>query len=357
MSESLKILQFNYQNRQFTALEKHNAGEQVIGYTSNTVPVELIEAAGFYPTLVDAHCTDFTGSDQYMEPVFDQRTKSIFHEIITGKWAFLQALIIPRTSEAEHKLFLYLMEVKRLTNNPNIPEIYFFDLLHSQNALSEEYSFEQVKLLDTYLKNLWHADDTDVPSQINTVFLKNQNKSAFLKETAFHLAIELSNKIKNQLNQLSEFRYQGLLSGVEAMTIIGAMYFMDRKDYLHQLKIAISEISTRNPLKIKQKILVKGYCINHSDFHKSLEKDGKIVVAEDDWWGNRAGGSMIEISENPLKSIFDKYYFHSPSPRVFPMTKAHEWLKNEMKKDIDLVEFYITKDDDVLGWELFNFKN
>lgn len=76
-------------------------------------------------------------------------------------------------------------------------------------------------------------------------------------------------------------------------------------------------------------------------------------MAEDDWWGSRAGGSIIENSDNQLKAIFDKYYFHSPSPRVFPMKKAHEWLKNEMKKDIDLVEFYINKDDDVLGWELF----
>lgn len=347
MTESLNILQFNYKNRQFTALEKHKSGEQVIGYTSNTVPIELIEAAGFYPTLIDANCTDFTGSDQYMEPVFDQRTKSIFHEILLGKWAFLKALIIPRTSEAEHKLFLYLMEVKRLTNNPNIPEIYFFDLLHTQNPLSEEYSFEQIKLLDKYLRNLWHADDTDVPSQINTDFSKNQRKSAFQQ------AIQLSNQIKTQLNQLAEYRYQGLLTGVEAMTIIGAMYFMDRKVYLKHLEIALSEIKSRKPLKINQRILVKGYCINHTNFHGSLEKDDNIVVAEDDWWGSRAGGNIIEISDNPINDIFNKYYFHSPSPRVFPMKKAHEWLKNEMKKDVDLVEFYINKDDDVLGWELF----
>lgn len=341
MSESLKILQFNYQNRQFTALEKHKAGEEVIGYTSNTVPVELIEAAGFYPTLVDANCSDFTGSDQYMESVFDQRTKSIFHEILIGKWAFLKVLIIPRTSEAEHKLFLYLMEVKRLTNNPNIPEIYFFDFLHTQNPLSEEYSFKQIQLLDAYLKN--------------------QQKSAFPTESsvptyclsASHLAIELSNKIKTQLNQLSEYRYQGLLSGVEAMTIIGAMYFMDRNDYLHQLTIVLSEISTRNPLKIKQKILVKGYCINHTDFHESLEKDGKIVVAEDDWWGSRAGGNIIENSENLLYTIFCKYYFHTPSPRVFPMHKSQNWLLNEIKKDIDKLEFYIHPEDDIIGWELF----
>lgn len=334
MSESLKILQFHYQNRQYTALEKHKNGIPVIGYTSNTVPVELIEAAGFYPTLVDADCQDFTGSDQYMEPVFDQRTKSIFHEILSGKWAFLKALIIPRTSEAEHKLFLYLMEVKRLTNNPNIPEIYFFDLLHTQNAMSEEYGFEQVKLLDAYLKNL--------------------RKSAFPKESAssaFHHVIKQSNNIKTKLNQLAEYRYQCLLTGVEAMTIIGAMYFMDRKDYLHHLDIILNEISFRKPLKNNKKILVKGYCINHTDFHDSLEKNDNIVVAEDDWWGSRAGGSIIENSENQLKAIFDKYYFHSPSPRVFPMKKSHEWLKNEMKKGIDKVEFYLPLDDDILGWE------
>ncbi|MBK8392175.1 MAG: hypothetical protein IPL23_24190 [Saprospiraceae bacterium] len=84
--------------------------------------------------------------------------------------------------------------------------------------------------------------------------------------------------------------------------------------------------------------------------------------------GSRAGGSLIEISETPLKNLFDKYYFNSPSPRVFPMKKAHEWLQNEMIKGVDLVEFYINKDDDVLGWGkvlgkrvigmiLYNFRN
>lgn len=338
MSESLKILQFHYQNRTFTALEKHKAGVPVIGYTSNTVPIELIETAGFYPTLVDANITDFKGSDQYMEPVFDQRTKSIFHEILSGKWSFLKTLIIPRTSEAEHKLYLYLMEVKRLTNNPNIPEIYFFDLLHTQNPLSEAYGFEQMNLLEVFLRN------------------KQKEKAIFSKEdisSTYHLAIHLSNQIKNHLNQLAVYRYQSLLTGVEAMTIIGAMYFMDRKDYLQNLEIVLLEISVRKPMKNCQKLLVKGYCINHTDFHESLEKDGNIVVAEDDWWGSRAGGSLIEISENPLKNLFDKYYFHSPSPRVFPMKKAHEWLQNEMIKGVDLVEFYINKDDDVLGWEKF----
>lgn len=348
MSESLEILQFNYQNRQFTALEKYKAGEQVIGYTSNTVPVELIEAAGFYPTLVDANCSDFTGSDQYMEPVFDQRTKSIFHEILLGKWAFLKALIIPRTSEAEHKLFLYLMEVKRLTNNPNIPEIYFFDLLHTQNPLCEEYSFEQIKLLDKYLRNLWHTDDTDVQMQIN------MNLQKKLQKPAFQQAIQLSNQIKTQLNQLANYRYHGLLTGVEAMTIIGAMYFMDRKEYLKHLEIALSEIKSRKPLKINQRILVKGYCINHTDFHESLEKDGDIVVAEDDWWGSRAIGSIIENSENLLYAIFCKYYFHTPSPRVFPMQKSQNWLLNQIKTDIDKLEFYIHPEDDIIGWEVFN---
>ncbi|MFN8357213.1 MAG: 2-hydroxyacyl-CoA dehydratase family protein [Spirosomataceae bacterium] len=329
MTESYKTLQFHYKNRRFSALEKHKNGVPVIGYTSNTVPIELIEAAGFYPTLVDADCSDFSASDQFMEPVFDHRTKSIFNEMLAGKWSFLRALIIPRTSEAEHKLFLYLMEVKRLTQNPNIPEIYFFDLLHTQHTLSEEYSFEQIKLLDNYLSNLGKTE-----------------------ATTFKNYIKLSNQIKTQLNQLAEYRYQGLLTGVEAMTIIGAMYCMERSEYLMNLEEVLKRISTRKPLKKFKKVLVKGYGINHTNFHESIEKDGSIVVAEDDWWGSRAGGSLIEISESPLKSLFYKYFYDTPSPRVFPMEKSHEWFRNELKKGIDKVAYYLPADEDTLGWEI-----
>ncbi|MCB0649118.1 MAG: 2-hydroxyacyl-CoA dehydratase [Saprospiraceae bacterium] len=325
MNEAYHQLLFHYQNRKDTAQKMFEAGVPVTGYTSNTVPVELIEASGHYACLVDADVDDFTGSEQYMEAFFDRRTRSIFHEIITGKWSFLKLLIIPRTSEAEHKLYLYLKEVKRLTQNPDIPELYLFDLLHTQNSLSREYSFQQFVQLRHHLGN---PDDQ-----------------------ALYESLVRNNNIQHLLNNLAAYRHQLLLTGVEALVIIGALYFMEKSEYLIQLKKVLDKIGSRLPLPIKEKILVKGYGLNHTRFHESIEKHGSLVVAEDDWWGSRAGGIVMEESGDPAEKIFEKYYAHAPSPRLFPMEIAHSWVHEAMKNGIDQLVLYMPEEDDVLGWE------
>lgn len=336
MASPLEILHFYYHHRQVAALEKHREGKQIVAFTSTAVPAELIRAAGFFPVLLDADCTAFEASKHYMEPVFEHRIKSIFEEILSGKWAFLKALIIPRTSEAEHKLYLYLREVKRLTQNPGIPEIYFFDFLHTQNKLSEQYSFTQFELLKSYLERL---------------------SGPIISAEELNQSIRTANRIREQINRLSDMRYQLLLSGKEALTLIGASFFMDAEEYLSSIEGAITAIGQGPALNVSKKILVKGFGINNTDFYESLEKNGDLVVAEDDRWGSRAGGNLVEITDAPLRSLFKKYYNDTPSPRVFPMEKSYEWLNNEIKKGIDRVEYYLSPDDDILGWDMFYAAN
>ncbi len=106
------------------------------------------------------------------------------------------------------------------------------------------------------------------------------------------------------------------LSGTEALALIGAWYFMDRAEYTPLAQEALKEIQTRPPLK-GPRILIKGSPQDTPDFCAAIEAHGAIVVAEDDWWGSRAAGRDIDVTIEPIKAIFEKYYFDcSQPPRV-----------------------------------------
>ena len=74
------------------------------------------------------------------------------------------------------------------------------------------------------------------------------------------------------------------------------------------------------------------------------------MVAEDDWWGSCAAGSDIDATRDPIRAIFEKYYFDAPSPRVFPSEIADAWFHRKAT-EVDGVIFYLSHEDDVVGWD------
>jgi benzoyl-CoA reductase/2-hydroxyglutaryl-CoA dehydratase subunit BcrC/BadD/HgdB len=140
---------------------------------------------------------------------------------------------------------------------------------------------------------------------------------------------------------------------VEAMTITGASYFMDKMVFIDLANVFYEEVLKReNEGKNKERIIIKGCVLTHTRLHEMLENEGAIVVAEDDWLGSRSVTKSIPLKGDLLENLFEKYYAHTPSPRLYPSVLAHKWFKKKVKKGIDKVVFYLPKDDDVLGWEM-----
>ncbi len=105
----------------------------------------------------------------------------------------------------------------------------------------------------------------------------------------------------------------------------------------------------RPPLE-QPRILIKGPPLDSPDFCAAIESHGAIVVAEDDWFGSRAAGQDIDPAAEPIRAIFEKYYFDAPSPRVFPAAIADAWFHRKAS-EVDGVIFYLPPEDDVIGWD------
>ena len=264
-----------------------------------------------------------------MEDVFSSRMKAIFDFLISPDAAPLSAVVIPRTSEQEHKLYLYLREVLR-QGGERAPEPILYNLLHARSPEAEAYGLGRTRDLKTTLERLTYCS---------------------IEPQALRAAIAEGNAARHVIRALLQLR-EGTaprLSGTEALALIGAWYFMDRTAYARLARQALDQIQTRAPL-LGPRLLIKGPPLDNLDFCSSVEAHGAIVVAEDDWWGSRAAGLDIDTAEEPIHAIFEKYYLDAPSPRIFPPEIGDDWFRQKAS-EVDGVIFYLPQEDDVIGWD------
>jgi hypothetical protein len=296
----------------------------VAGVTSNTVPWELLRAAGYFPLVLNPPPGPVPFADRFMEDgVFSPRIRGIFDGIASGAWPFLKLVVIPRTSEQEHKLYLYLREVARQGLSTGMPDVYLYNLLHARSAEAEQYGLQRTEEFRNYLR----ADDLS-------------------------RAIEASNQARLAIRKLLAFREgpEPRLSGTQAMALIGAMYFMNRVEYAQLATQAATEISVREPIPCPR-ILIKGSPLHHTGLHQAIESRGAVVVAEDDWWGSRAPAKEIPQDGDLVRAIFETCYREAPSPRE----NSDAWFLSA-SANADAVVCYLPPEDDVLGWDYPRFR-
>jgi benzoyl-CoA reductase/2-hydroxyglutaryl-CoA dehydratase subunit BcrC/BadD/HgdB len=336
MPGAFETLLWHYQHRSAEALSQHQAGMPVVGFTSNTVPWELIRASGCFPVLLAptldslSHPTPF--ADPLMEPVFEARIRALFEALLSGTWRFLQLLIIPRTSEPEYKLYLYLREVERQRLSVALPPLCLYDLLHTRSPISQKYGFDRTKDL-----------------------IKRLRQNGPIHGKSLSKAITESNRARTALRRLQNLRTGDAprISGTDALAISGALYFMDRSAYANLANRAYREMRLAKPLR-GPRLLIKGTPLYHPQLHRALEGHGAVVTSEDDWWGARAAGANVLSAGRThalVRAIFENYYLHAPSPRVSPAAAADLWFQKAVKRGIDGVVFYLPPDDDVYGWD------
>jgi benzoyl-CoA reductase/2-hydroxyglutaryl-CoA dehydratase subunit BcrC/BadD/HgdB len=324
-------LKWHYENSMAQALERHSAGIPVVGVTSNTVPWELISAAGLFPVMLRSSRMATPFADEFMEDgVFHARIRGIFNEIASGEWQFLRAVIIPRTSEQEYKLFLYLREVTRERPDRTIPPVYLYDLLHCRSDHSYAYGLQRTEALQRQIEEI-------AGSSIGMTELK--------------AAIAESNAARSAVRELMRMR-EGVprISGCDALALAGPFWFMDRSEYAGLALRASAVIGQRSAL-FGPRLLVKGLSLESRSLHEVLESHGAVVVAEDDWWGSRSAGEDIDAAKDGVRAVFEKCYFDSPSPRIFPPSFADEWFQTTVRSGIDGVVFYLPQEDYVAGWD------
>jgi len=299
--------------------------DRIAGITSNTVPWEILRAAGFAPRLLEEEVGPTPYADHWMEDVFDTRIRVIFDRLCSGAWNHLDRVVIPRTSEQEHKLYLYLREMSRTQPACSIPDLYFYNLLHMRTPESYSYGLERTRQM---IRDFGAGE-------------------AELRD-----AIVESNRARGCVRELLQRRRSGMLEGSVALEWLRGFYSEDRGAFANRVQERLAGMDA--PVADgRPRILIKGSSLNDSLLHRAVEAVGGYVIAEDDWRGSRAAGDCdVRMDLEPAVAIFEKYYSDEMSPRIQPSSDRDAWFRREIEGGgVDGVLFYIPLQDDVVGWD------
>lgn len=335
--KALETMQKHYQQRDLDAREWKEKGGRVAGYFCDIVPEELILAAGFFPLRLSG---DPWGGTQAVDVLLfrpagppEGFVHSILNMLLTGKYDFLDYLIIPRTRVSIQRLYSILVSLKESNPELKLPELYFFDNLHTTFLTSQLYNRDRMYDLKKKLEE-WSGKE--------------------ITDEALQQAISIGNENKMLLKKVADLRAAEMprISGVEALQIIGSSMFMLKGEHNKLLRQFLEE-ADRLPTKDGVRLFIESSPLDNLQFYENVESYQAIIVGEDNCWGNRYSDVPVDTSLNPMEAIVNRYNNKSPCPYMYPLKRRVEYLlQNTLDVKAQGVVFNLLEFDDYQRWEI-----
>ncbi|HEY31666.1 MAG TPA: 2-hydroxyacyl-CoA dehydratase [Dehalococcoidia bacterium] len=330
-------LQKHYRQRDLAARQWKKEGGKVVGYFCDNVPEEFILVAGLFPLRLSGDPwgdTERIGNYSEQGNVFSREgfVASMLHMILNGKYDFLDYLIIPHARDSIHRLYTTLINLKETDPTLKIPELSYLDNLHT--------TFYSAGI---YNRDRWFG-------------LKKQLEEWTDKEITnerLSQAVAVTNESKRLLKELAALRATDppLVSGVDALQIIGSSMFMLKEEHNKLLKEYLTGVG-QLPARNGARLFVEGSPLDNLQFYEIIESCGATVVAEDNCWGNRIFDVPIDMASDPLEAIIDRYNNKAPCSRMYPLSRRIEYcLRNALESKAQGVIFNIYRFDDIQAWE------
>jgi benzoyl-CoA reductase/2-hydroxyglutaryl-CoA dehydratase subunit BcrC/BadD/HgdB len=334
---ALEIMQKHYQQRDLYAREWKGRGGKVVGYFCDIVPEELISAAGFLPYRLSG---DPLGGTEAVDVLLfrpggppEGFVHSIFNMLLTTKYSFLDFLVIPNTRASIQKLYFILVNMKASNPSLKLPEIYFFDNLHTTFYLSGLYVRDRVFELKEKLEE-WAGKKISDSALSAAIISTNENRDLLKKVAALRTADPPR------------------ISGVQALQIIGSSMFMNKEEHNKLLQKFLEEGSNL-PVKTGPRLFVQGSPLDNLQLYKIIESSGATVVSEDNCWGNRYSDTLVNTSANPLEAIVDRYLNKAPCPQMLPLSRrVDNCVSGVLAAKAQGVIFNVIERDNSLNWEI-----
>jgi benzoyl-CoA reductase/2-hydroxyglutaryl-CoA dehydratase subunit BcrC/BadD/HgdB len=308
-------------------------GRRTVGVAGGTVPTELVAAAGARAVDVSPGGGGRTPeADRYLERHADDDARATLQAALDGRLAWLDLLVLPRTSDALLEVYHTLKELVRLGRGEEVPPLYLYDLLHGRSEANRAYGLERTRELRSRLTAATGVTVTD---------------------EGLRAAVREANAARAAIRRLLDARRDPAagIGGADACAI-GAGRFMEPLAHAELLAAYLKE--PRPALAGRARLLVlSAVPLSDPRLHEALERAGGVVVAEDDAWGSRAGGRDVpEDAPDPLAAVFDRVFLDVPSPHVASASARDEWLRAQVAQGgIDAAVVFIPETDQWFGWD------
>jgi benzoyl-CoA reductase/2-hydroxyglutaryl-CoA dehydratase subunit BcrC/BadD/HgdB len=301
----------------------------IVCVASPSVPLEIVRAAGCDAQFARGSCDPTPAADAHLEPfIFPNRLRQLVEAALTGRLAHVARIVVPRTSDADYKCFLYLREFVRRGAIPALPPVVLFDLLQSDGPGVRAYDVARTRALCDELASVSGRTPSvdDLRREIGRV---NAAREAARRVMALR-------------------RSRPRISGTEALPLLAAFWEMEPDRYAAMASDAAGEIAARQPLE-GARLLLAGAPVDAPVVHQAIESHGAVVTAELVPWGTGATGDDVRLDDDPVMALADWYRSNTIGART-PVETMRRWI-DERLDDADGVVVLLPPDDAVFGWD------
>lgn len=331
MQQALERVKDLYQSRGIRARELRDVGKKVIGYFCCTTPVEFITALDLVPYRIMGSMREpVTEADAHLETIMCSYVRSCFDLALKGSYNFLDGFVVPHSCDVIHRVY----DIWKHCHRPVYS--HFINIPHMIDLSSHQFFKDE---LATFQKSLeeFAGKRISIEALREAIRLHNENRG-----------------LLRQLYNLMKLR-PPLLSGSEALEIVITIMTIPVQESNELLRDVIREIISRKEHLANNdtRVLVYGSEIDDITLIELIEGCGVNVVTDDLCTGTRYFWSNVDVTDDVLDGIANRYLVRIPCPRTYRpscgSTKADlesrfGYLKNYAQEfGVNAVIMYITR--------------
>ncbi len=336
----LAVAEKYYRDYGSRAREVKRQGGKIIGYLCAYVPLEIITAAGFIPFRIKGNVNEpITKADTQMETIVCPLVRSCFDMSLKGSYDFLDGLVFPHSCDSVCRTY----DIWKYTLN--LPYSHFINLPHGTDDSSLEF-FKAV--LNTFRSSLGRFAGREI------------------SDVSLTQAVKTYNENRGRVRELAELRKLAppLISGAEVTKVLVAAMSIPVDESIGLLDSVIAEVRQRAGIAGKKlaRVMVVGSQVDDAAFIRLIEDSGAVVVADDLCPGAREHGPVVDITDDPIDGIAERYLRRINCCRTYRQREGTypEYLEERFGhigraiKDfkVDGVILYIYKCCDPFGFEV-----
>ena len=269
-------------------------------------------------------------ADAHLEPgIFPSRLRQLVEDALTGRLAHAARIVIPRTSDADYKCFLYLREFVRRGVTTALAPVVLFDLLQSRGADVPAYDVARTRALLDELASV----SGRMPSADD---LRGEIARANAARAAARRLVALRRGVP-RVTGAEVFPLLARVLGDGAGSLRGAGERRCDEDR--------GAPAARRPTRAAHRSAC-GWprrCTRPSNrtAPSSLPRSARGEAAPP--------GDDVRIDDDPVAALADKYRADSIGART-PVDALRRWTES-MLDDVDAVVVSLPPDDAVFGWD------
>jgi len=283
--KGLELVEKYYGDYGCRAKELKRRGKKIMGYLSALGPLEIITAADFIPIRIKGDVNEpITKADSQMETIVCPFVRNVFDSALKGRYDYLDGMVIPHTCDSISRTY------DIWSYNLQLPYSHFLNVPHVTDEPSLEFFKE---ILATFIKSL-------------EKFTGNKISDERLAQ-----AVKAYNQNREAIRQLYELRksHPPLISGVEMMKVLVAAMSLPVEESTELICSVTDEVKKRGgaPAEKSARIMVVGDQIDDTALIEIIEKVGARMVMDDISIGSKIYWPDIEVTQNPIDGIAERY--------------------------------------------------